>query len=185
VTPTATNTPIPCGGNIPAGEPDIGPPDGIFASLPCGGLLILDLPALGYSPIDISVPDSAYDLVYYERNWAPPPDYTVMMDWVSVYISQGPSGSCNSSPWYTAFNWGDWVMSNNGHLGSSFPENDNELIPDSFLWGILPYQTGVAIDLDDGALGIPTGIYPCLRIISPINWPNNDPAEVDALEILP
>jgi hypothetical protein len=188
LTPTITPTPYPteppCGGNIPAGEPDIGPPDGSFASLPCGGLLILDLPLLGHSPIDLSVPDLAYDLVFYERRLPPPDSQVIELDWVSVEIGPGPSGACDTSAWYTSFNWGDGVVINNGHLGNLYPEIDNQTIPLSALWGTLPLQTGIAIDLDSAALGIPPGIYPCIRIISPFNFPDNDPSEVDALEIL-
>ncbi len=36
------------------------------------------------------------------------------------------------------------------------------------------------------ALGpVPSGGYRYLRIWSPINWPNNDGAEVDSIEIVP
>lgn len=189
IPPTITLTPYPteppCGGNIPSGEPDIGPPDGSFASLPCGGLLILDLPALGHSPIDLSVPDSAYDLIFYERRLPPPDSQVIELDWVSVEVGSGPSGACEDSTWYFGFNWGDGVVTNNGHLGNLFPEIDNQTIPLSALWGALPLQTGIAIDLDSSALGIPPGVYPCIRIISPFNFPDNDPSEVDALEILP
>ena len=184
-TPTITITQPPCGGNIPNGEPDIGPPDGSFASLPCGGLLILDLVELGYSAIDITVADSAYDLVFYERKLPPPDADIIELDWVSVEVGTGPSGSCDTSPYYMAFNWGDYIVTNNGHLGNSYPEIDNQEIPIADLWGIAPLQTGIAINLDDAALGIPPGQYPCIRVISPFNWPDNDPSEVDALEILP
>jgi len=185
ITRTATPTQPPCGGNIPPGEPDIGSPDGSFASLPCGGLLILDLPALGYSPIDLSTPDTAFDLVFYERKLPQQGSDIVELDFVSVEVGTGPSGACDSSTWHYAFNWGDGVVTNNGHLGNTFPEIDNQAIPTSALWGIPPLQTGIAINLDDLALGIPPGYYPCIRLISPFNWPDNDPSEVDALEILP
>ena len=185
ITPTPTPTQPPCGGNIPPGEPDIGLPDGSFASLPCGGLLILDLPALGYNAIDLSVPDSGYDLVFYERKLPPQDRDLIELDWVNVAIGPGPSGSCATSDWYMGFNWGDGVVTNNGHLGSSFPEIDNQEIPLSALWGVYPLQTGIAIDLDSSSLDIPAGLYPCIRIISPFNYPDNDPSEVDALQLLP
>ena len=185
ITPTYTPTQPPCGGNIPPGEPDIGAPDGSFASLPCGGLLILDLPALGFNAIDLSAPDSAYDLVFYERR-LPPPDSTVIeLDWVSIEIGTGPTGACATGDWYFGFNWGDMIVTNNGHLGNLFPEIDNQQIPTDILWGTSPLKTGIGIDLDNSGLGIPSGLYPCIRIISPFNYPDNDPSEVDALEIVP
>lgn len=165
---------------MPPGEPDIGPPDGIFAELPCGGLLILDLVAMGYPPIDTTSQDPDYDVVYYERENTGNPGY-IAFDWVTMQVGPGPSGSCNTSSWYTALDWGDGNPANNGHLGAGYPENDNQAIPLGVLYGTLPYKTGIAIDLD--AL-VPADVYPCIRIISPINWPNNDGAEVDAIEIL-
>jgi hypothetical protein len=166
---------------MPPGEPNIGAPNGVYAEIPCGTTMIIDLVAWGYTPIDLTLPDPEYDLVYYERQM--PPADVIYFDWVQMDISQ----ACNGGPWYTALNWGDGLSYNNGHLGSSYPENDNEIIPFSALWGAMyyPYQTGIAIDLDDPALGIPSDTYSCIRIYSPVNWPNNDGSEVDALEILP
>ena len=169
---------------MPPGEPDIGTPDGNYAELPCGGSLLIDLSALGFT-IDLTIPDPAYDVVYYERQRPPPPPDTIAFDFVQMQISQGVAGSCIGGTWYTALYWGDGDSTNNGMLGSGYPEIDNQLIPFSSLYGILPYQTGIAIDLDDAPLGIPSGLYTCVLIISPINWPDNDGSEIDALEILP
>jgi hypothetical protein len=167
---------------MPPGEPDIGPPDGIFGELPCGGGIVIDLVALGYPPIDTSSPDPEYDVVYYERELPPVPSGNIAFDWVTFQVGTGPSGACVSSPYSSALVWGDGNPSNNGHLGSSYPEGDNQVIPFSALYGSPPFQTGIAIDLD--ALGL-SDVYPCLRIISPINWPDNDGSEVDAIQILP
>jgi len=190
IMPTITRTPTPtappCGGSLPPGEPDIGPPDGNFASLPCGGVLILDLVALGFNPIDLSTPDADYDLVFYERKVPSQNANYIEMDWVSVEIGTRLGDSCIDSTWYMGFNWGDDVITNNGRLGTDYyPESDNLEIYTTDLWGSPPLQTGIAIDLDSTALGIPPGLYPCIRIISPFNDPGNDSAEVDAVQILP
>jgi hypothetical protein len=144
--------------------------------------MIIDLVAWGYSPIDLTVPDPEYDLVYYERQM--PPDDVIYFDWVQMDISQ----SCNGGDWYTALNWGDGLSYNNGHLGffhPEYPETDNLSIRFSELYGNIPsLKTGIAIDLDDPALRIPPGTYSCILIYSPVNWPNNDGSEVDALEII-
>jgi len=147
--------------------------------------LILDLPALGFNAIDLSAPDSTYDLVFYERRLPPPDSSVIELDWVSIEIGTGPTGACDTGDWYFGFNWGDMIVTNNGHLGNLFPEIDNQQIPTDILWGTSPLKTGIAIDLDNSSLGIPSGYYPCLRIISPFNYPDNDPSEVDALDILP
>jgi hypothetical protein len=139
------------------------------------------LVALGYPPIDTTVSDPDYDVRHYEKTYNDDPTL-ISFDWVTLQVGTGPSGSCGSGTWYTAMVWGDGNAANNGHLGASYPENDNELIPLSALHGGA-LQTGISVDLD--ALGIPNQQYPCVRIISPVNWPNNDAAEVDAIEILP
>lgn len=176
VTPTQTPTPQPtqtpplCQGSIPIGEPNLGEPNGSFASIACSGMLQIDLSG---DPINTTSPDDAFDLVYYEREIS---STQIMMDNVIVEISE----NCSSTAWHTVLNWGDGDSSNNGHLGSLYAEVDNEYILKSDLYGST-FQTGIAIDLD--ALGL-NGVYSCLRIISPINWPDNDPAEIDAIQIL-
>lgn len=159
------------------GEPNIGPPDGYYSELPCGGELIIDIVAEGYSPIDITVGDADPDVVYYERENPSQPSF-IDLDRVSLQVGTGPSGSCGSSAWHTVFNWGDGNTANNGHLGGAYPEMDNQSVP----FGALYNNTGITVDIDALA---PVGIYPCIRIVSPINWPDNDGAEVDAIEILP
>ena len=98
-----------------------------------------------------------------------------------VEVGTGPSGSCASSTWSMVFNWGDGISSNNGSLGSTHPENDNENIPFADLYGT-PLQTGIAIDLN--AVGITSGTYPCLRLSAPLGGAN-DPAQTDSIEVLP
>jgi hypothetical protein len=128
------------------------------------------------------LPDPDFDLVYYERI-APGFTDRINFDWTILQVGTGPSGACLAGDWFDALVWGDDDITNNGHLGGLiFPEVDNATVFLVDLFGTLPYQTGIAIDLD--ALGL-SGIYPCLQVFSPINWPDNDAAEVDALQILP
>jgi len=134
---------------------------------------------LGASAIDSSVSDPEPDLVYYER-FNPSDPSTIALDTVIVEVGSGPSGSCGSSDWSTAFNWGDGNAANNGHLGGSYPELDNQVIPMSILYGSGALQVGIGIDLN--SLGL-SGVYSCVRITSPINWPDNDGSEVDSIEI--
>ena len=180
MTPTPTGTPEPCQPYFPPGEPNIGAPNGAFATLGCGTYIVLDLVAMGYSPIDTTNPDPNNDLVFYERETPSDPG-NIAFDWVSVQIGDGPSGDCASGNWTTVLNWGDGDPTNNGHLGGSYPENDNQLVPFGDLIGPPGLQTGIGIDLDSF---IPNGTYSCIRINSPFNWPDNDGSEVDALEIL-
>jgi hypothetical protein len=182
-TPTFTDTPVLCSGDYPPGEPNIGPSDGIFVEFACGSTFIIDLVAWGYAPIDTTSPDGEADIRFYERMNAFDPT-VIQFDWITLQVGTGPSGSCASGTWFTALNWGDWNRDNNGHLGNSYPENNNETIPLSDLHGGA-FQTGISIDLDSTPLGIPNQQYPCVRVISPINWPDNDGSEMDSLEILP
>jgi hypothetical protein len=59
-------------------------------------------------------------------------------------------------------------------------EIDNEDIPAGMLYN----NTGISIDVDTFG-PVPPGGYRYIRIWSPINWPNNDGAEVDSIEIFP
>jgi hypothetical protein len=114
-------------------------------------------------------------MVYYERE-NPAGSSEIMLDWVIVEIGTSPSG-----PWYPVFNWYDNVRDNNTNVGQSsygFGEDDNESIPFSVL---SPYQTGIAIDID--AITPPSGTYTWVRIRSPLGG-DNDPAEVDSIEVL-
>ena len=183
-TPTATPetpmaTPKLCAGNIPAGEPNLGLPNGAFASVACNGYIILDL---GSTPIDTTSPDLDYDLVYYERIMNAT---DIMLDYVIVEVSKSASSACatGGGVWDTVLYWGDSDPSNNGHLGNMFGpiEYNNQSVPTVDLYGIPPLQTGIAIDLD--VLGL-SDVYHCVRITTPINWPDNDPAEVDAIQVL-
>jgi hypothetical protein len=165
-TPTPTDTPVPCSGGNPAGL-NIGGPDGIFASIDCGGAIIVDL---GAAAIDTTTTDpSIPDFVYYEREGNPG---EVAMDWVIVDVST------DSSTWITVFNWGDFLSDTNTNV-AGLTENDNEPIPMALLYGPPPpLQTGVTIDIDPIA---PPGIYRWIRIRSPLGG-SNDFAEVDAIQ---
>ncbi len=174
-TSTATETPIPTA--VPPNNVNIGAPDGGIEDISGGGELIIDLEALTGSPLNTSTPDGAYDLVFYEYV---PSAGIIMLDHVVLEVGTGPSGSCGSSTWTTVLNWGDGVLTNNGQLGSLYPgEADNQSIPFSNLY--LGTTPGIAIDID--ALGA-SGIYPCLRIYSPLSG-DGDSAQVDSIEILP
>jgi hypothetical protein len=155
---------------------NIGGPDTSFASISNGNEVVIDLEAETGSPLDTSSPDGNYDLVYYERiNF----DSQIAFDHVILQIGSGPSGACDSGSWFTVLYWGDSDPTNNGHLGDMFgpTEVDNQAIMTDDLYN----GTGIAIDAD--ALGL-SGIYPCLKIISPTSG-DGDASEVDAIEILP
>jgi hypothetical protein len=117
-------------------------------------------------------------MIYYERE-NPAGSSEVMLDWVIVEIATSSNG-----PWYPVFNWYDNVIDTNTNVGQSvygYGEQDNKPIPFSVLYGSTPYQTGIAIDVDGIA---PPGVYTLLRIRSPLGG-DNDPAEVDSVQVLP
>ncbi len=160
-----------CSGNIPPGEPDVGPPDGNRAEIACGQAILVDL---GTTPVAASG-DTGYDLVYYERSIGS----NIQLDWVVVQVGASPSG-----PWFTVFYWGDGILDSNTNIGQTGygpPEADNQNIPLTDLYGSSPFQTGIAIDVDARA---PAGTYSYVRIYSPFNT-NGDPTEVDSIEVLP
>lgn len=132
---------------------------------------------LDVSASPITLPHAGYDLVYYERE---NPLFVISLDWVIVEV--GPTAS---GPWTTVFYWGDNVHDAHtnmpvGYVSDGDGEADNEQIPISILYGST-YPTGIALDLD--LLGM-TGTHSFVRISSPLGG-DNDPAEVDAVEVLP
>jgi hypothetical protein len=117
-----------------------------------------------------------YDLVYYEHDAGG----GIQLDWVTVDVCADPS--CTVA--FTVFDWGHGGVDTNTNIGVAGygpPESDNQFIPYANLWGAAPYQTGIAIDVDMAA---PAGTYQWVRIYSPMGG-DNDPAEVDAVEVLP
>ena len=166
--PSPTSTPQLCAGDIPPGEPNIGPPNGSFAEIPCNSSIELDL---GSQTI---TSHSGYDLVYYEHAGCS----GICLDWVRVDVCT--DAACTNP--VTVFNWGDDVPDTNTNVASfaAGGEIDNEDIPAAALLN----GTGITIDVD--AFGpVPAGGYRYIRIWSPINWPNNDGAEVDSIEVMP
>lgn len=147
-------------------------PNGIVAEIPCGGYLDLDLVSLGVPRI---TSHSGYDFVYYERAACS----GICLDWVQVDLCDDPCAS-----WVTVFNWGDNITDTNTNVASysAGGELDNEDIPSSALLNGL----GITIDIDPPFLPpVPPSGYRYIRIWSPINWPDNDGAEVDSIDILP
>lgn len=179
-TPTATSTATATATatKVPPNNVNIGAPDNNIEDIAGGGELIIDLEDLTGSPLDTSTPDGAYDLVFYEYEFSPG---IVQFDHVVLQVGTGPSGSCGSSTWTTVFYWGDSDPTNNGHIGGMYgpTEVDNQTMFTSDLY--LGSTTGIAIDTD--ALGA-SGIYPCLRVYSPISG-SGDSAQIDAIGILP
>lgn len=177
--------PAPCSGSAPAGEPDIGPPDGEYIRVGCGANFVLDM---GATPIRTDGTTN-YDMVFYELRQpdpAPPPgNFIIFMDWVVVQV--GPTAT---GPWYTVFFWGDGIADTNSNLGQFLPtptnEADNRQIsttnpPLYGPAGPLNLTTGIAIDVD---ARVPPGSYPFVRFYVPPGG-DNDVIEVDAVHPLP
>jgi hypothetical protein len=102
------------------------------------------------------------------------------MDWVIIFVCT--DSTCSTE--YQILNWGNGGPDSNTNVGAAGytpAEADNEPIPAGVLWASGPFQTGVAIDID--AL-VPDGPYQYIRIYAPLAG-DNDPMQVDAIEILP
>jgi uncharacterized repeat protein (TIGR02543 family) len=165
-------------------EPDIGQPDGNYLQIDDGGIVFIDLGAT----IEVIGPsESNYDLVCYDFGYF---SDGIAMDWSILQIST------DGANWYTIFYWGDGIPDNHSNVGG-YPENDNEYIPFSALYGTLPLKTGIAIDVDN-APGVavpapldattipgpvPPGFYRYLRIFAPPGG-DGDGTGVDSIEIL-
>jgi uncharacterized repeat protein (TIGR01451 family) len=161
---TDTNTSL-------SGEPDVGPPDGSWYSIPQGSALVIMISPGIAADGDAGVPD----FVYYERLAVPDHPTSVELDWVQVEISQ------DGSTWYQVFYWGDPggspdvntnvdVQNSIGDLCAT--EVDNCVIAQDRLYNF----TGITVDIDGL---VPPGTYPWMRISAPAS---PDSSEVDAIQ---
>jgi hypothetical protein len=147
----------------------MGLPNGTVAQIQCGSYLDIDLGSQRITS------HPGYDFVDYEQYSAACGG--ICLDWVQIDICDA---ACSN--WVTVFNWGDGLPDNNTNVASyaAGGEDDNEPILASDLLN----NSGITIDVD--ALGpVPPSGYRYIRFWSPINWPNNDGAEVDSIEIVP
>jgi len=136
---------------------NIGPPDGSYNEIGCGGSIWVDLG----SPTWIGT------LVYYEVENPSDPGY-IALDWVLVSVSDNSDG-----PWSLIFYWGDSNPGNNGSVPPAYypPENDNQSIGIGELYN----NTGILIGVG--------GTYRYVMISAPPAC--GDPAQVDSIEVLP
>ena len=106
-------------------------------------------------------------LVYYEVENPADPGY-IALDWAIVSVSTNSTG-----PWTLIFYWGDTNSGNNGSVPGGYypPENDNQQIG----LGELFNQTGIVINV--------AGTYRYVLIEAPPGCA--DPAQVDAIQVLP
>ena len=140
----------------------------------CGGYLDIDLGSQRITS------HPGYDLIDYESYSAACGG--ICLDWVRIDVCEA---SCSN--WITVFNWGDDIPDNNTNVASftAGGETDNKPIPSAALHCNNGYCTGITIDVDaPGFPPVPPSGYRYIRIWSPINWPDNDGAEVDSIEIL-
>jgi hypothetical protein len=142
---------------------------------------------LGSNPVQVNGSDPDYDLVYYEMEYYTLglfPSGNIYMDEVIIGISNDPNGNS----FFTVFNWGgDGVPdmnSNVGEIALLTGEADNQQIPLSELYGTDPYQTGIAIDVDNALSNPPPGLYQYVVIMSPATG-SGESAEVNAVEVIP
>jgi hypothetical protein len=185
IPPTPTNTPTAPVFTIIApntNQVEIGPPDGDYMSINRNNAIILDISA---NPIIVDeTPNPDPDLVFYERENGN--SNQVLLDLVIIQIGQSSTGE-----WFVVFNWGDDVPDGNTNIDSLTidGEDDNEIIlmevdpptPTPQLYGTPDLNTGITIDVD-AKVSTP-GAYDQIMIGAPTDA--NDPAEVDAIEVLP
>ena len=166
-------------------EPEIGPPDGGYISIPTSWSL--DLGA-GNGFIFNGSLESAYDLVYYERWYLNPSTSTAetQLDCIEIEVSS------DAVTWYSVLYWCDGIPDTNTNIDINViggAETDNRAFPPPPLYAnpLRPdLPTGVTIDVDAPlvTLGAPNGVYRYLRF-SQVPEGGADGPQIDAIEILP
>jgi hypothetical protein len=171
-----TSTPV--GTQVPVPADIVGSPNLSIYSLADGNYIVIDL---GANPISVNGKlDTDYDLVYYE-NINLINCLGICIDQVIIGISNSPTGG----PYYEVFNWGDGVADMNSNVGDvAGLEEDNQPINIGELYGTIPYQTGIAIDVDNATSNPPLGPYQYVVILSPEGG-SGEAAEINAIEVIP
>lgn len=166
----ATSTP----GGLNIGAPDIS-----ASNLGDGYFTVLDLGSNPSNQIRVNgTSDTNYDMVYYEiYNLA---CLGVCMDQVIIGISNDSTGGT----FYTVFNWSGGGPDLNSNVGDvAGAELDNQSIPTSEFYGSFPYQTGVAIDVDNAPSHPLSGTYRYIVVQAPVT-DASDGADINAIEIV-
>jgi hypothetical protein len=157
-TETPTHTPEPTQLPLPPGM-NIGPGDGDYNEIICGGSILVDLGSQMEIPI----------LVYYEVE-NPSELLHIALDWVIVYLSANADG-----PWSLIFYWGDSESNNNGYVDPKYYQDQLEMDNQSIPFNELINNTGVGMNVG--------GTYRYVLIEAPPGC--GDAAQVDAIEVLP
>ena len=179
-TPTATAVPTftPRGTELNPVPVDIniGPPNGPFGFIQDGYYAIMDLTS---SPIVVTYPpDANYDFVYYEQ----PFPVDIQMDTIVMGIS------VDGLNFYEVFNWSNDIPDYNSNIWNVAvaigAELDNQLIAAGNLYGTVPYQAGILIDVDNAPSYPPAGSYRYLILEAPAGSGLDPGTDVDAIQII-
>lgn len=121
--------------------------------------------------------DSAWDVVYYEKEEASPPGK------IRLGVALIEAYDQTTSSWYTIYNWGDGIADTNASYNNGNSEPDGFPLDKSLLYGVPPLNTGIAIDLDSAAIGQGGAIGDSITIIR-ITSLSNVNCDIDALQML-
>jgi uncharacterized repeat protein (TIGR01451 family) len=158
------------------GEPEVGSPDGNSYDILAGTTATFFLS----QPI-VANGDGAADFVFYEFPAAP----GIAFDHILIEISS------DGSTWYPVFYWGDGIADTNTNVNINLPNIASACTPTSteedncpIDSGDLYNNTGITINIDNSPLSlVPPGNYSWIRFTAPAG--SGDPAQVDAIQILP
>jgi len=167
----------------PAPADVVGTPDPQIYNLEDGTYIVLNL---GSKPLQVTGSNPDYDLVYYEMEFSVfgVPSGNIYLDQVMIGITNDPTGGT----FYTVFYWGDSDPDMNSNVGdiavSTGGEADNQQIALSDLYGTDPYQTGIAIDVDNADSNPPVNSYQYVVIFAPTTG-GGESANINAVEVIP
>ncbi len=173
ITPYTYTTNVACSVGIPDCPSAGGQPDGSAANVPSGETLTLDFGA-DHGIID----GSGWDMVFYEYSTTVGAGTGILLDFTLIELS------ADSAQWYPVFDWDGTPGGVSGTNIDSYAtdgngEFENEPIPSSDLYGVLPNKYGIAIDI---GVWTPAGYsYRYVRFSYPGGTQN---AQVDAVQRL-
>jgi hypothetical protein len=88
-----------------------------------------------------------------------------------------------TAAWYTIYNWGDGAADSNASYNNGNSEPDGFPVDKSLLYGTLPLNTGIAIDIDTLVIAQGGTVGDSITIIRVTSLSNAN-CEVDSLQML-
>jgi len=121
--------------------------------------------------------NSTWDVIYYEK------EETSAAGKIHLGAVLIEAYDQTTDAWYAIYNWGDGNADANASYSNGNSEPDGFPVDKSLLYGVLPLNTGIALDIDVPAIGQGGASGDAITKMRITSLSNND-CDIDALQML-